>query len=135
MKKKRGVGRPDHVPTNSSRKIVEQCLSCGMSHREIAAAIGISWKTLGKYYEEELMTGAARKKQEIIGMLYAAARAGNVSAQRKLYAITHGEKSAKEERRELLRKLGKKEAVQKEADTLTGKFAPPAPPKLVINNT
>lgn len=140
---KRPIGRPAHVPNAKLRRIVEECASANMSIRNIARSIGISWKTLELYYEEELLTGKARKQQEAIALLYRSARQGNVSAQRKIYAIAFGEDSGGEasttpvegEEDKPKAKIGKKELVQLEADSIKGIYAPPDPPKLVVDNS
>lgn len=63
-------------------------LACRMSHAEIGLAIGCSADTLEKYFAHELQYGAARRRREVVGLLFTAARAGNISAQRKLHDIT-----------------------------------------------
>jgi len=70
------------------RREVEQMVACGMSEDDAARGIGCSTPTLQKYFSEELMTGRAKRRREIISMLFRAARAGNVSAQRKLHDMT-----------------------------------------------
>lgn len=136
---KRNVGRPEHKPDRKTRQLVENGVTAGMTHQDIARAIGISWKTLDKYYAEELATGVARKRLEAISMLYRSAKGGNVSAQRKFYAIAHGEdvssSSVDEDTFDKPKKLGKKEQVQRDAENISDKYAPPEPPKLIVNNT
>lgn len=130
---KNPVGRPEHVPDRKTRQIVERCIACGMSHEDTARAIGISWKTLDKYYADELKNGPARKRREVINMLFASAKAGNVSAQRKLVAMVGGDPEVPVADAEAPRKkLGKKEQVQAAAERVSDKYAPPAPPKLVV---
>jgi predicted transcriptional regulator len=87
-----------------------------MSRQEIAMALGICDKTLEKHFESELQHGRARKRAEAVGLLYASARKGNVSAQKKLVEITGTAAAAAEwEAAEGIgkpppnRKLGKKE--------------------------
>jgi hypothetical protein len=63
-------------------------IACGESHETIARAIGCSDETLRKHFAEQLATGAATKRREVIAMLFASAKAGNVSAQRKLADMT-----------------------------------------------
>ncbi len=67
---------------------------------------------------------------------YRSAMAGNASAQEKFLrkgeveAGTQGSEGASPQKQ----KLGKKEERQQAAANVSGKFAPPAPPKLVVNN-
>lgn len=136
------VGRPPFKPTAAMRRQVEELRSCGMSEDSIARAIGISTPTLQKHFAEELLNGSAKKRAEVIRMLYRSAAKGNVSAQKKLEEMTR--QAALAEAMMVPRpteakapKLGKKqqEAAAAEAAAAPGqKFAPPQPPKLVVNN-
>lgn len=88
-----------------------------MSQDEIAAAIGISVPTLTKYFDAELTHGRAKKRAEVVELLFSAARKGNVSAQKKLHEITGTQAAAAEwevaegvaKPPQASRKLGKKE--------------------------
>lgn len=81
-------GRPAHKPTTASRREVEELVSCGMSEDDVARAIGLTTPTVRKHYADELLTGRARRRAEVIKLLYRNARKGNVSAQRKLEDMT-----------------------------------------------
>lgn len=136
-----GRGRPQFKPTPALRRKVEELVSCGMSKDECARAIGCSTPTLEKYFEDELANGVAKKRAEVIGMLYRAAKKGNVTAQKKLEEMIRvaGAAEAVGNRTRPVReqKLGKKEELQAAAQAVAsgaGKFAPPAPPQLVVNN-
>ncbi len=136
-------GRPSFKPTAAKRREVEELRSCGMSEDDVARALGISTPTLQKYFAGELLNGAARKRAEIIKLLHKSARAGNVSAQKKLEEMTRvsalaegfmGKAPAEPKQAP---PLGKKEQAAAAAEALAGaggKYAPPAPPKLVVNN-
>jgi DNA-binding CsgD family transcriptional regulator len=89
-------GRPSFKPTAAHRRQVEECKSGGMSNEEIAMAIGITAPTLEKHFEDELAHGRARKRAEVLRLLYAAARKGNVSAQKQLHQITATQAAAAE---------------------------------------
>ena len=78
------AGRPPFKSTPGLRRKVEELVCCGMSQDEVARAIGCSAPTLVKHFGEALTTGVARKRAEIIGMLFKAAKKGNVTAQKKL---------------------------------------------------
>jgi hypothetical protein len=117
-------GRPSFKPTAAHRRQVEECKSGGMSNEEIAMAIGISTPTLEKHFEEELLHGRARKRAEVLRLLYAAARKGNVTAQKQLHLITATQAAAAEWEADGIAKpppatakLGKKEQAELAART------------------
>lgn len=89
-------GRPKFRPTDEQRDQVEILVSGGMTHEDIATAIGISKPTLEKHFRDELAHGGPKKRAEVLGMLYAAARKGNVTAQKKLHEITGVQAAAAE---------------------------------------
>jgi predicted transcriptional regulator len=129
-------GRPAFKPTPALRRKVEELVSCGMSQDDVARAMGISTPTLVKHFEDELANGTAKKRAEIIGMLYKAAKGGNVTAQRKLEEMSRvaGAAEAIKGREKKTPEPGKKEQEKIAADQVSGKFAPPSPPKLVVDN-
>ena len=55
-----GAGRPEHVPTQASRVMVEQHRGLGLKHEEIAHLMGIDRTTLEKHYAVELGAAKAR---------------------------------------------------------------------------
>ncbi|MEO3387335.1 hypothetical protein [Mesorhizobium sp. CAU 1741] len=114
---------------------MEEMRFCGESEDTIARALGIATNTLRKHFTDEIANGHAARRKEVIGMLFKSARDGNVSAQRKLEEL--GKVGAAEEavgRRSSAPKIGKKEERRIAAENVGGKFATPAPPKLVVNN-
>lgn len=115
---------------------VEQMKFCGESEHTIAAALGIDVDTLRKHLARELATGHANRRREVVNLLFASARDGNVSAQRKLEEIGKiaGAAEAVKRREAPAPKLGKKEEQKLAAGRVEGVFAPPSPPKLVIDN-
>ena len=50
-------GKPAHVPTEQTRKIVGLALLAGFSHADTARELGISLSTLQKHYQPELESG------------------------------------------------------------------------------
>lgn len=129
-------GRPSFRPSVEQRRIVEEMKFCGESENTIARAIGIDPDTLRKHFADELADGHAQRRKEVIGLLFASARAGNVSAQKKLEEMGRvaGAAEAVKARETKPPKLGKKEERQIAAESVVGKYAPPTPPKLVVNN-
>jgi predicted transcriptional regulator len=138
---KRGRGRPSFKPTAAHSRKVEELLACGMSQEDISRVLGITKPTLEKYFPEEIATGAARKRAELYGLMWKGARKGSASAQRRLYDIVSVAAAAEslearahpEQERAPVRR-GKKEEQQAAAENVVGKYVPPAPPKLVVNN-
>jgi hypothetical protein len=134
-------GRPPYSPTIESRQMVEEMKFCGESENTIARALRIDVDTMRKHFADELAYGHASRRREIVSLLFKSARDGNVSAQKKLEEMGRVAGAAAEiDRRGQAPtppappKLGKKEQQLVDAKEVTGKFAPPAPPKLIVNN-
>lgn len=129
-------GRPAFRATIEQRRTVEEMKFCGESDATIARALGIDPDTLRKHFADELADGHAQRRKEVIGLLFTSARGGNVSAQKKLEEmgrVASAEASVKARETKAV-KLGKKEEQQQAAERVSGKFAPPTPPMLVVNN-
>lgn len=62
------------------RSRVACAAGAGMSHEEIALGLGITRKTLLKYFDHELTVGAYRKRLEHLEALHKAGKKGNVAA-------------------------------------------------------
>lgn len=126
-------GRPPHVPTEESREEVEILVASGMRVWQIAKALGISEPTLNEHYPDELDGGKAKKTAKMVMAQYRAGIEGNVSAQKAWLSQNLAIEKAPPSRQATPQ--GKKEAAQHAAqEAATGKFATPAPPKLVVNN-
>lgn len=142
LKRAHAGGRPPHVPTPALRENVEILVASGMRAWQIAAALGISEPTLAEHYEHELANGKAKKTAEVVLAQFKAATEGNVAAQKawlgQSLAMEKGPASGQappSSGSAPLARLGKKEVAQHLAqEAATGKFATPAPPKLVVNN-
>lgn len=122
------MARPAYRPTPEQRLSVEQMVSCGVSQDTIARALDINRETLAKHFKDELETGGARRRQEIVDLMYAQARKGNVTAIKRLEEMTQpveagasfekrGEAPALEEKPVKPPKLGKKEQAAVTAGT------------------
>lgn len=136
MSEKRGRGRPAFVPTASQRRTVQEMISCGETKRSVFLALGIDEATLNKHFAVELETGGAKKRQELLSLLWKGARKGNASCIKKIEEMQRAAGAAEAVARREVKppELGKKEQQQAAAERVGGKFAPPAPPKLVVNN-
>ncbi len=70
-------GQQPHVPTDSTRTIVKVLAGMGAMHERIAGAIGISDKTMRKYYRDELDHGKTQIDAEVFGALMRNIQKGN----------------------------------------------------------
>ncbi|KFB10346.1 hypothetical protein [Nitratireductor basaltis] len=136
MSKRTGRGRPEFEPSDEQREKVRVLRASGMSQEEIAEALDISVPTLRKHFSFELKIGSAKVTADVLMARYRSAMGGNVSAQNKMLeqlgAATAEQKVKQRETK--APKLGKKEEQQIAAQNVGGKFAPPTPPKLVVDN-
>lgn len=62
---KRGAGRPEHEPDDEKRRQVAYLASLMLTYTEIAIALGVSYPTLKKYYDNELKSGLVKRKVTI----------------------------------------------------------------------
>lgn len=114
-----GRGRPAHVASDENRNKVSVLRAAGFEILEIAALLGVSDKTLNKYYFLELEQGALEKKAALALKLYEVAMAGNVPAL-KAFAVQLEKGQAlppppKLESEATPEKLGKKKQAEAEA--------------------
>jgi hypothetical protein len=58
--KKKQIHPPKFVPTQEQRDFIDQMAGMHMTVTDIALAIGVSRRTLYKYFRAELMAGSAR---------------------------------------------------------------------------
>jgi hypothetical protein len=79
-KRRKPPGRPEHKPTPANRRKVAAAAGGGMSHDEIAVALGISKPTLEKHYEAELNRVAYQKRMDALDRLHLVGMKGNVAA-------------------------------------------------------
>jgi len=129
-------GRPSYRPSIEDRQTVEELKFVGESDNTIARALGIDPDTLRKHFAGELADGHSQRRKEVIGLLFKSARDGNVAAQKKLEEMgkAAGAAASVKSRETKPPKPGKKEAQKAAARAVGGKFAPPVPPKLVVDN-
>lgn len=73
----RGVGRPAHAPAPEQRELVATLASFGVPEANIAVMIGISEKTLRKYYHEELAKSHIEANAKVANNLFKIASTGN----------------------------------------------------------
>lgn len=130
-------GRSEFEPTDEDREKVRVLKAGGMSNVGIADVIGISEPTLRKHFSSELDRATAKVRAELLMARYRSAMGGNVSAQNKMIeqvSAVDAQTKRVPEKTENKPKLGKKEEQKVAAQAVGGKFAPPTPPKLVVDN-
>lgn len=130
-------GRPEFAPSDEEREKVRVLKASGMSNEAIAEAIGISEPTLRKHFSSEMEIATAKVRADVLWARYQSAMKGNVSAQNRMLeqvAASAAHQKKAPEKPEKQPKLGKKEEQKNAAKAVGGKFAPPAPPKLVVDN-
>lgn len=115
---------------------MQRLMGCGMSRDAVARAMDMSELTLIKHYDNELKNGKAKARSEAISFLWTSAQRGNVAAQRKLIALTGGDPEVEAKKRTRRgAKLGKKDQAQRDAEKVTGMYAPPDVPRLIVDNS
>lgn len=116
-------GRPAFRPTPKLRYSVSIRAAAGITHEDIAGALGIDSETLRKYFSHELSLGAKERRQEIIECMFRTAKKGSVPAQKAYIVLC--DKGAdglvtphpalKKEREPKPEKIGKKDQQQADA--------------------
>lgn len=130
-------GRPEFAPTDEDREKVRVLKAGGMTNEAIAEVIGVSEPTLRKHFSYELDIATAKVRADLLMARYRAAMGGNVQAQNKMIeqvSANAAQRKVSPEKDEKKPKLGKKEEQKLAAENVEGAFAPPAGPKLVVNN-
>ena len=74
------IGRPQYIPTDNHYQIVRALCLFGAPHEYISQYIGITDKTLRKYYPELLATCKENKNYSVESSLFIQALRGNVDA-------------------------------------------------------
>lgn len=75
VKNKRG--RPQHLPTATTRNKIYNLSIVGTRYEDIALIMGINNDTLKKYYSEELEKGRIEANAAVAGTLYEKAKQGD----------------------------------------------------------
>lgn len=132
-------GRPPHQPSEEKRRLVIALAAFDKTKTEIAAALGITQKTLDKHYFRELRSlDSARLRLEgtLMTSLLKEVSQGNVSAINSMWkridkhdlsrlAVSKARTPAAGD------KPGKKKQAVEAAQGVGGKYAPPAAPRLI----
>lgn len=115
-----------------TRTKVEVLAVAGVPHDQIADIVGISKTTMYKHYRQELDIGLAKTVANLANTLVQKALNGDntcliffLKTKGRDFGWAEGAGDAK----------GKKEQAHEAAqDAAKGKYAPPAPPRVVVNN-
>ena len=76
----RKVGRPHHLPNETTRNKVFMLSTVGTRHEDIATVLNISADTLTKYYHDELAKGRIEANASVAETLFKQAKEGNTTA-------------------------------------------------------
>lgn len=139
-------GRPEHEPTEENIIFVMVLLASGATNKEVAATLGLSVPTFRKHYfhllkQRDLLLDRLRTKLRVTQIKQGLN--GNAAALNAALGMLDKVKVEGAQRKvdnrgkvkpEKAPRLGKKEEKQLAAQNVSGKFAPPAAPKLVIDN-
>jgi len=140
-------GRPEHEPSEENIIFVMVLLASGQTNQEVAKRLGLSVPTFRKHYlhlikHRELMLDRLKTKLRVTQIQQGLS--GNASALNAALSMLDkvGSEGAdakfkgreKPKQQEKTRKLGKKEERQLAAQKVSGKFAPPSAPKLIVDN-
>lgn len=152
-------GRKEHGRSVQVSEKVAVLRATGASQEEIAELVGLSVKTLAKYYSRELNEGPALAKALVDQVMFRKALGGNVSAAKYVQGrFKDGDASLAQQRVKArstkpdededegsggagpapVAKLGKKaerHALAAQVAAAGGRAAPPPPPKLVVRNS
>jgi hypothetical protein len=127
------AGRPAHLPTEKSCTEVETLAAFGIPHDDIARLLRIDPKTLRKHYAEQLELGSIKATAKVAQNLFTiACKPNREGLQAAIFWLRMragwSEHSPSERSFPGAKLLGKKEERQQAAESLTGIYAPPAPP-------
>jgi len=139
-------GRPEHEPTEENIIFVMVLLAAGQTNKEVASQLGLSLPTFRKHYlhlikNRDLMLERLRTKLRVEQIKLGIS--GNASALNAALTMLDKVsadaaeakfKAREAPRQEKAKKLGKKEERRMAAQDVSGKFAPPSGPKLIVDN-
>jgi hypothetical protein len=75
-------------PTRVQLRKAEEMIAGGMSEPQVAVVFGISERSARRHFRSAFSDGLAKKRAEVINLLWGAARSGNVTAMKALEVIT-----------------------------------------------
>ncbi len=114
-------GRPPYEPTEKDRNKVKLLLALGWSGERIGNALGVSGKTVGRYFSPELKSRFAmrdRLEARRIEIAMEQANAGNISALKELGVLID-----RNDRMEIERAMGSQQRESEQSTERPGKKA------------
>lgn len=117
---------------------VEQMAAIGELPETIAQGFAVTVGELRRQCADALDHGPARRRRELVGLMFEAARAGSVPALLWLVKRTEAvaaERPMREPQPVLLGKKAQAVETARRSASGGGRFAPPPPPKLVVDNS
>ena len=81
-------GRKPFRPSPEQLRHAEEMVAGGMSEPQVAMVFGISERSAHRHFRAAFTGGLAKRRAEVIELLWGAARKGNVAAMKTLEAIT-----------------------------------------------
>lgn len=128
------TGRPQRKVTAAERDQVMRLRADGWTIERIARLLRTDHETLAKHFGEELAHGADIKRNQLLEWAEKKAKKGSIGNIKWLHEQQARARAAErvgDDRPEpKAEKLGKKEELQRAAEGISGKFAPPAAPKV-----
>lgn len=135
------TGRPEFKPTKGHRDRVMRLRADGWSIERIARVMALDFRTVAKHFATEIEHGADVKTDELLEFAERGAKKGNAANIKWLserYRVARASRQIEDRAGQAgdpapapkPEKLGKKEERLRAAQEITGKFAPPPPPKL-----
>ena len=87
--------RPSFRPTAEQRKMVKSMAAVGLTHEQMATAIGIrSPKTLRKHFRKPLNTGSAEAIARVTSVAYEMAQSGKYPSMTRFWLMKHPARSS-----------------------------------------
>src|SRR5437868_4784689 len=100
--------RPSFKPTVEKQKMVKSMAAVGLTHNQMATAIGIrSAKTLRKHFRNPLNTGNAEAIAKVTSVAYEMAQSGKYPAMTRFWLMKHPARSSHDAFRSEERRVGK----------------------------
>ena len=129
------AAKPEFKPRKGDHQKVERYIGCRMSPDQVARVIGCSVEDLQAHFAEQIATGEARTRANIIDALHDQMEEGISASTNRLEAMTA---IPAEGAAPTAGGVGKKAAAAADAKAAVqggGRFAPRPAPKVVVDNT
>lgn len=135
---RRAPPKPERKISQAERDKVIRYVGCKMSIEDVARVMDMTPEELKAYFPDEIASGQAKYRAKVLDKLDAQMDVGTVGATNRLEALTVIPEPADPAAARQGPNLGKKAAAAANAGAAAaagGVFAPPAPPRLAVDNT